>query len=280
MQTSLNQIATIVISIISETMKDIWFDANHVEAWLGGRPVIHDLCLQLRIGESTTILGPNGAGKSTIANLINRNLYPLVRPNSHLKLFGQSTINIWQLRSSLGLISSDLETRFSPQICAKELILSGFFGSTRLGRDQIPNPQQLEKCKSLLQQLDLVSFAEQPFGQLSDGQRRRLMIARALVHDPKVLVLDEPCRALDLRACHQLLGTMRKLCHQGTTLLVITHRIDTIIPEMSRILFVENGRLCADGTPKQLLLDHKLSNLFATPLHVFEHKGYRQVLPG
>jgi iron complex transport system ATP-binding protein len=261
-------------------MGNIWLDANHVEAWLGGRPVIHDLCLKLRIKESTTILGPNGAGKSTIVNLINRNLYPLAKPNSHLKLFDQTTINIWQLRSSLGLASSDLETRFSPQIKAKELILSGFFGSTRLGRDQIPNAQQLAKSESLLQQLNLDAFAGQPFGQLSDGQRRRLMIARALVHNPKVLVLDEPCRALDLKACHQLLDTMRKLCHQGTTLLVITHRIDTIIPEMSRILFVQQGRLVADGTPKQLLLDHKLSELFDTPLRVLEHKGYKQVLPG
>lgn len=77
-----------------ETMGDIWFDATHVEAWLGGHPVIHDVCLQLRTGESTTILGPNGAGKSTIVNLINRNLYPLVKPDSHFKLFGQTTINI------------------------------------------------------------------------------------------------------------------------------------------------------------------------------------------
>ena len=92
-------------------MSNIWFDANHVEAWLGGRPVIHDLCLQLRIGESTTVLGPNGAGKSTLVNLINRNLYPLVRENSYLKLFGKTTINIWQLRSSVGIASTDLETR-------------------------------------------------------------------------------------------------------------------------------------------------------------------------
>ncbi len=197
-------------------MGNLWFDAKHVEAWLGGHAVIHDLCLQLRTGESTTILGPNGAGKSSIVNLISRNLYPVVRPGSHLRLFGQSTVNLWQLRSSLGLACSDLETRFPARICAKELILTGFFGSTRLGRDQIPNPEQRAKSESLLQELNLDTFAKQPFGQLSDGQRRRLMIARALVHDPKVLVLDEPCRALDLKACHQLLETMRKLCHQGT----------------------------------------------------------------
>ena len=261
-------------------MGDIWFDANHLEAWLSGQPVIHDLCLKLKIGESTTILGPNGAGKSTIVNLINRSLYPIVKPDSHLAIFGTSTINIWQLRSSIGIVNSDLETRFRPSILAKELIQSAFFGSTRLGRDQNPSLDQLAKSEMLLNQLNLEAFAEKPYGQLSDGQRRRLMIARALVHNPKVLVLDEPCRALDLKACHQLLDTLRELCQKGTTLLVITHRIDTILPEMRRILFVKQGRICADGTPDHLLQDQKLSNLFNTPLRVLEHKGFKQVLPG
>ena len=130
-----------------------------------------------------------------------------------------------------------------------------------------------------MSQLNLEAFAEKPYGQLSDGQRRRLMIARALVHDPKVLVLDEPCKALDLKACHQLLGILRELSQKGTTLLVITHRIDNILPEMRRMLFVNQGRVCADGTPEQLLQNHKLSNLFNTSLRVIEHKGFRQVLP-
>ena len=261
-------------------MGDIWFEANHLEAWLGGQPVIHDLCLKLKIGESTTILGPNGAGKSTIANLINRSLYPIVKADSHIAIFGTNTINIWELRSSIGIVNSDLETRFCPSILAKELIQSAFFGSTRLGRDQNPSLDQITKSDMLLNQLNLEAFAEKPYGQLSDGQRRRLMIARALVHNPKVLVLDEPCRALDLKACHQLIGTMRELCQKGTTLLVITHQIDTILPEMRRILFVSQGRVCADGTPEQLLQDDTLSNLFNTPLRVLEHNGFRQVLPG
>ncbi len=261
-------------------MEDIWFEADHLEVWLGDRPVIHDLCLTLKTGESTTILGPNGAGKSTFVNLINRSVYPLVKPNSHLEIFQSSTINLWQLRSRIGIVNSELETRFHPQILPKELILSAFFGSTRLGRDQIPTEQQISRSEVLMKQLDLEHFADKPYGQLSDGQRRRLMIARALVHDPSVLVLDEPCRALDLKACHQLLGTLRDLCRKGTTLLVITHRIDTILPEMGRILFMKHGRVSADGTPEHLLQDHRLSALFNTPLRVLEHKGFRQVLPG
>ena len=189
-------------------MGDIWSDTNYLETWLGGQTVIHDLFLKLKIEDSTAILGPNKAGKCTI---LNRSLYPIVKPDSHLAIFGTSIINIWELRSSIGIVNSDLETRFRPSILARELIQSAFFGSTRLGRDQNPSLDQIAKSDMLLKQLNLEAFAEKPYGQLSDGQRRRLMIARALVRNPKVLVLDEPCMAFDLKACHQLLDTMREL---------------------------------------------------------------------
>ncbi|MAR06864.1 MAG: molybdenum ABC transporter ATP-binding protein [Cyanobium sp. NAT70] len=257
----------------------IWFDAQNVEAWLGGRAVISELNLQLRLGESTTILGPNGAGKSTLVKLIDRNLYPIVKPDSHLHLFGSSNVNLWQLRRRLGVVSSELETRFLPQISAREIVLSGFFGSMRLGRDQTANSNQTDTVTELLTKLNLASIADQRFGSLSDGQKRRLMIARALVHDPAVLVLDEPSRALDLKACHQLLQSLRQLCRNGTTLVLITHRIDTIIPEMGRVLFINQGKLCGDGNPQQQLQAKPLSALFDTPLSVVEHQGFRQVLP-
>lgn len=211
---------------------------------------------------------------------MNRSVYPIVKTESYLELFGIRTVNLLIQRSCIGIVNSDLETQFSPQILAKELISSAFFGFTRLGIDQTPSHEQLDTSELLMQQLNLIDFAETPYGQLSDGQRRQLMIARALVHKPRVLVLDEPCRGLDLRACHQLLNNLRKLCQAGTTLLVITHRIDTINSEMVRILFMRQGRICDDGTPEQLLQDHKLSDLFQTPLRIMEHKGFRQVLPG
>ena len=258
----------------------VWFDARRVLACLAGRPVLQDLNLQLLLGQSTTVLGPNGAGKTTLVKLIDRSVYPIVRSGSHLNLFGSSTVNLWTLRSRLGVVSSELETRFPPQLSAWEVVLSGFFGSMRLGRDQSPTTEQLTRGGDLLQQLGLESVAKRPFAQLSDGQRRRLMIARALVHEPQVLVLDEPSRALDLKSCHQLLGTLRQLCRNGTTVVQVTHRIDTIIPEMQRVLFMRDGRLCGDGAPEQQLQDQPLSHLFGTPLRVLEHGGYRQVLPG
>ena len=113
---------------------------------------------------------------------------------------------------------------------------------------------------------------------LSDGQKRRLLIARALVHDPEVLVLDEPSRALDLKACHLLLHTLRQLCRNGTTVVQVTHRIDTIVPEMQRVLFLSSGRTW-EMALDAMLQDAPLSRLFETPLRVVQANGFRQVLP-
>lgn len=260
-------------------MAEVWFDAHHVEAWLSGRPVISNFSLQLRLGESTTVLGPNGAGKSTLVKLIERSLHPIVAPRSHLRLFGSSTVNLWQLRRRLGVVNSELETRFPVMISALEVVLSGLFGSMRLGRDQTPLPEQIAATRALLERLDLIAIADQPFGQLSDGQRRRLMLARALVHAPEVLVLDEPSRALDLKACHQLLQTLRELCRSGTTVVQVTHRIDTIVPEMQRVICLNAGAVVGDGSAAEMLTTERLSTLFNTDLSVVEANGYRQVLP-
>ena len=106
------------------------------------------------------------------------------------------------------------------------------------------------------------------------------MIARALVHHPKVLVLDEPSRALDLQSCHQLLAILRGLIRAGTTVVQITHRVDTIVPEMERVLFLAQGQIVGDGSPREMLRPVELSELFKTPLNVVEAHGFRQILPG
>ena len=256
-----------------------WLEIRHGEAWLGGAPVLHDINLDLKLGESTTVLGPNGAGKSCLVKLIDRSLHPIVQDQAYLHLFGRSSVNLWQLRQRLGVVSSPMEERIPGSISALDLVLAGFFGSTRLGHDQNPTERQRIRAGQVLDQLDLQTISDQPYGQLSDGQRRRLLMARALVHEPDVLVLDEPSRALDLKGCHQLMHTLSDLCRRGTTLVQVTHRIDTIIPEMKRVLFLQKGRIVGDGTPAEMLTSTKLSALYDTPVAVVEAHGFRQVLP-
>jgi len=256
-----------------------WLDLQGVEAWINGTRVFENLSLQLWLGQHTAILGPNGSGKSSLVKLISRALYPVVRPGSHLTLFGEQTINLWQLRRQLGVVSSELEPRIPVALASRDLLLAAFFGAVGLGRDQRPNAMQRERVDQMLQQLDLVQQADQPYGSLSDGQKRRLQIGRALVHCPEVLVLDEPTNALDLKARHTLLALLRKLCAQNTTLVLITHQVDAILPDISRVVGLSHGQVALDDHPERALRDQPLSSLFQPPLRVVEANGYRQVLP-
>ena len=230
-----------------------WLDCQAVEAWINGHQVVKDLTLRLIRGESTAVLGPNGAGKTTLVKLISR---------------------------SLGIVSSDVEQRIPASLTGRELLLAAFFGAIGLGRDRTPTADQWSRTEALLQRMDLDGLADENYGQLSEGQRRRLLIARALVHAPEVLVLDEPTNALDLRARHTLLRTLRDLCQQGTTLVLVTHQVDAIIPEIQRVVGLQNCLVSLDGSAEGTLTGPRLSALFNTPLAVVQAGGYRQVLPG
>jgi iron complex transport system ATP-binding protein len=256
-----------------------YLELRSVEAWLGPRPVFEDLSLQLHCGEHTVVLGPNGSGKSSLVKLLSRELYPVVKPGSLLRIFGSTTVNLWELRRRIGLVSPDLQAGYIPRVSAADVVLSGFFGSVGIGRSQQPTAAMHGRVAQLMDQLGLADLADRPYGQLSDGQRRRLLLARALVHDPELLVLDEPTNGLDLQAKHQLLQVLRDLACAGTTLLLVTHQIEAILPEICRAVLLRQGRVVGDGPAGELLRDAPLSALFGTPLQVFELNGYRQVLP-
>ena len=257
-----------------------YLELQDVDLWLGPRLVFEHLSLTLHRGEHAVVLGPNGAGKSALIKLLSRELYPVVRTGSFLKIFGSTTVNLWELRRRIGLVSSDLQQLYRPAVPAADVVLSGFFGSVGIGRSQQATAAQRRRVGELMEHLQLGGLAERPFGQLSEGQRRRLLLARALVHDPEVLVLDEPTNGLDLRSRHQLLAQLRSLVAAGTTLLLVTHQIETILPEVSRVLLLKQGRLVGDGPAAELLTAEPLSALYETPLQLVEAAGWRQVLPG
>jgi iron complex transport system ATP-binding protein len=258
---------------------DPYLELQSVEAWLGPRRVFEDLSLTLRLGEHTAVLGPNGSGKSSLLRLLGRSIYPVVKPGSHLRLFGSECVNLWELRRRVGLVSQDQQIAYGASVPAAEVVLSGFFGSVGLGRPHQPSPAQRRRALELLADQDLADLAERPYGQLSQGQQRRLLLARALVHEPRLLVLDEPLQGLDLAARHRVLASLRRLVQAGTTLLMVTHEIEAILPEIQRCLLLRQGKVLADGTPEEVLRDAPLSALFGTPLQVLSAAGYRQVLP-
>jgi iron complex transport system ATP-binding protein len=256
-----------------------YLELEAIEAWLGPRRVFENLSLTLQPGEHTVILGPNGSGKSSLVKLLSRELHPVVKPGSRLRIFGSETVNLWELRGRIGLVSQDLQAGYDGRVPASDVVLSGFFGSVGIGRSRQPTADQRARVAELMARLDLAVLAERPYAQLSDGQRRRLLLARALVHDPAVLVLDEPTNGLDLKAKHQILEVLRDLARSGTTLLLVTHQIVAILPEIQRAVLLRDGRVVGDGPVDEQLQDAPLSTLFDTPLRVCHANGYRQVVP-
>ena len=256
-----------------------YLELEHVEAWLGGRPVFDNLSLRLNLGEHTVVLGPNGSGKSSLIRLLCRELYPVVKPGSTLRIFGSETVRLSDLRCRIGVLSTDLEARCHPSLKPMDLLLSAFVGAVGLGRHHQVTALQRQRAAELMQQLQLESLAERRFGELSDGQRRRVLLARALVHGPEVLVLDEPTNGLDLRSRFSLLACLRALARSGTTLLLVTHQIETIVPEIERAVLLQQGQCVGAGSTSEMLQAAPLSALFGIPLQVAEQGGWRQVLP-
>lgn len=256
-----------------------YLEMEAVETWLGPRQVFRDLTLSLFTGEHTVVLGPNGSGKSSLIKLLSRELYPVVKEGSCLRLFGEDTINLWRLRARMGLLAQVPQTAGLHAARGHAVVLSGFFGSLNPGPQQRPTEAQHQRVDTLLREVGLADLAERPFSHLSEGQKRRFLLARALVHDPEVLVLDEPTDGLDIQARHQLMRQLSRLARGGTTLLLVSHRIEEIIPEIQRVVLLKEGSIVGDGPTAAMLQDEPLSALYGLPLRVVSHGGCRQVLP-
>ena len=183
------------------------------------------------------------------------------------------------MRSNIGFLSTELEDRVYPEDKVIDVICSGFYGYFGRQRDLNPSNLQIEKATAVLNQLNLMTFSNMIFRHLSDGIRRKTLIGRALVNEPKILVLDEPVCRLDLRSKHELLNILDKMIKGGTTILQITHDINTILKTTDRVILLKKGKVFSDGTPEDCLTNKKLSNLYETPLIVSSMNGYWQIFP-
>lgn len=244
----------------------------------GPRVVLHNLNLTIETGEHVAILGPNGSGKSTLIKTITRELYPLQGDGSHMQIFGQDRWDVSTLRSLLGVVSNEITPFCSRPVTGFDAVVSGFFSSVGLWPHQHPTPEMRQKANELLAMLEVVHLAARNVGEMSAGEARRVMIARALVHDPRALLLDEPSNSLDVLAQGELREAMRKLAQSGIALLLITHHLPDIIPEIDRVIFMREGRIFADGPKADLLTADSLTSLFGCPVELAERNGYFHVL--
>ena len=253
-------------------------EIHDATVYRGDKPVLDHFSLTLQQGQSTAILGPNGAGKSTLLKLLSREVYAVEKDSCSVRILGQERPLLSDLRTRIALLSQDLQQQFEPQISALGVVVSGFFGSNGLYRFQQISEEQLQRGRALLQQLGIEGLANRLYREMSTGQQRRCLLARALACDPQHLILDEPTSGLDVAATHDYLQVVRSLARQGKTLLLVTHHIHEIPPEITRVVFIKDGAVVGDGETAGMLTASRLSALFELPLQVVCSGGFYQLL--
>ena len=251
---------------------------------LGGTRILDGLTLRIAAGEHTAILGPNGAGKSTFIKLLTLQQYPLPAVNGTppIRVMGRELWDVFALRSQMGIVSPDLHDRFvhgnsSGTISGLEAVVSGFFASQGVFAHQQVTGAMRQAAADALARVGATHLGAATLDTMSTGEARRVLIARALVHKPRALVLDEPTRGLDLVARHEFLERIRAVAQQGTTILLVTHHVDEIIPEIGRVILLRHGRVAADGAKAAVLTAAELGRTFDAPLAVEQAGGYYHV---
>jgi len=250
---------------------------EHVTVLRGAReqrPALDDITLEIAAGEHVCILGPNGCGKSTLIKTITRECYPLVREGSRISVLGRERWDIFELRSKLGIVSPDLLASCTTDATGRDVVLSGFFSSTRIFPHHHPDPAHLASADETLARLGIAHLGERAVREMSSGEAKRTLIARALVHNPQTLLFDEPSNALDIGAQLQLRTTMRELAKSGLGILLVTHHVSEIIPEIERVVLLREGRVLADGAKSSVLTAEHLSNLFGAAVRLGQYDGY------
>ena len=240
----------------------------------GGRTALADVTLSIDVGEHVAIIGPNGSGKSTLIKTVMRELYPVFREGSSVRMLGRDRWNVFELRAHLGIVSNDVMATCTRELTGRDVVISGFFSSIGLWPHHQVTAAMRAKAEAILDRLDATHLADRFVTEMSSGEARRVMIGRALVHDPHTLLLDEPTNSLDLQAMQELRDAFRRLAQTGTGILLVTHHLPDIIPEIERVILIKEGRIFRDGAKHATLTSAALGELFGISVELGEREGY------
>jgi iron complex transport system ATP-binding protein len=254
---------------------------NHATVLKNDVRALDDVTLTIGAGEHTAIVGPNGSGKSTLINLLTLQDRPLANGSREpaVRVFGRDRWNVFELRATLGVVSADLHHRFvegnsSGRIQGRDAVLSGFFASQGVMAHNEVTAEMRQRAAEALRLVEAGHLSGKPMNEMSTGEARRVLIARALVTRPRALVLDEPTTGLDIIARHQFMEMIRGIARSGPTLVLVTHHIDEIIPEVVRVILLRSGRVAFDGAKAAALTTECLSHAFDHPIAVRREDGY------
>ena len=267
--------------MIDEHKKDkkTWASLKNINVYIDQKKILSDININLNYGENILILGPNGSGKSTFLKLLNRSIYPVIFSGSSFKLFNKEDINIWDLRKKIGFLFREMEERVNNGVNLYDLISSGFTGVFNSRYSKLLSEREKTKINNLINEWGLNNIINSNFQSLSDGQKKRALLARAVVYEPNILVLDEPFCNLDLKSNFILNQNLIKLINQSVNIIYVTHNLESILPKTNRVILIKQGKILKDGSPYELINTEILSDLYNIPIKVIEQEGYWRMVP-
>jgi iron complex transport system ATP-binding protein len=252
---------------------------RNVDVARSEKVVLRDVDLRIATREHIAILGPNGCGKSTLIKAMICECYPIVRAGMEMRVYGRDRWDVQELRKHLGVVATELPGERTAVTSGLDAVVSGFFSSSTIWPNLTVTESMRESALEALELLGATYLRERLVGEMSAGEKRRVMIARALVHEPETLLLDEPSNALDLAAQRELREILRNVAvgsatRRGTGVLMVTHHLADILPEMDRVVMMRGGRIVGDGSKRELLTTDRLRELFGVEIMLTEREGY------
>jgi iron complex transport system ATP-binding protein len=238
-----------------------------------GRAILSAHMFRIAEGERLAVLGPNGAGKSTLIKLLTREVLPLWAEPAPVRFLGNERYELAEARKLLGVVSASAQDEADVMLPAREVVLGGFFGALGVPRHARVTAEHVAAAEAALAELEVAHLADRIMTTLSTGEARRVLFARALVHGPRVLVLDEPCAGLDPHAAYHVRRALRTLADGGRSLVLVTHHVEDIVPQIDRVVLLRDAHIIADGPKRELLTSETLSELFDIPVQVEERGG-------
>ncbi|QTN32803.1 ATP-binding cassette domain-containing protein [Akkermansiaceae bacterium] len=260
-------------------MNPPFFEIRNTNVWRGDVLALRDLNLTLRRGENVAILGANGAGKSSLLKLMTGEVRVEAVPGACCRLFGEELWNLEELRHRIGLVMPEEVARFDPGEIAADVVRSAFRGAYGRTGDMRFKASEKQSAARAMEGAGVGALAGRLFGQLSSGEKRRFLIARALVHDPEILVLDEPSTALDFGGRLAVLERLRGIAANTGNIVLVTHDPGEILPEIERVILLREGRILADGKKKAVVTPGNLGRLYGMRLRLSWPNGWAMVRP-
>ena len=245
-------------------------DFENINVGYDEKIVLKDITLKIKEKEHWAILGANGSGKSTLMKLIQSEIHPRKTNEYKKEILGKSTYSIFELKKDLGIITNDLHNYFATHgnfLTGYITVLSGHYSSIGVFKHQDFTSEQHEKANETMKFLEIEHLKDKYVQEMSTGELRKCIVARALIHDPKAFILDEPTVGLDIKAQINFIKMIQKLS-KNCSIILVTHHLEEIFEEIKNVALIYDNTIYKSGKKEDILTNENLSEIFDTNVHI------------